>query len=112
MGRYDAPNTDRPLWPRKNVRVSLDATVQLRRAGKSHHQVKIFDLSANGCKAEFIERPMLDELVWVKFDQLNAIEAMVCWTVGFNVGLEFDRPIHPAVFEMLLARLKGDGLSG
>ena len=51
---------------------------------------------------------MLDERVWIKFDQLNAIEAMVCWTTGFNVGLEFERPIHQAVFEMLLVRLKND----
>ena len=107
MGRYDDPQADKPLRPRKSIRVSLDATVQLRRAGKSHHQVKIFDLSAHGCKAEFIERPMLDEIVWVKFDQLNAIEAMVCWTGGFDVGLEFERPIHPAVFDMLLTRLNG-----
>jgi len=112
MGRYDTPDPNKPIWPRKSARVSLNANVQLRRAGKSHHQVKIFDLSANGCKAEFIERPMLDETVWVKFDQLSAIEAMVCWTRGFHVGLEFERPIYPAVFDMLLARLNGDSCTG
>jgi hypothetical protein len=83
----------------------------LRRAGKVRHEVKIFDLSAFGCKAEFIERPELDERVWVKFDQLSPIEAMVCWTTGFKVGLEFERPIYPAVFELLLSRLNGDGLT-
>ena len=83
--------------------------MHLRRAGKSRHEVKIFDLSAFGCKAEFIERPRLDERVWIKFAELNAIEAMDCWTTGFNVGLEFERPIHPAVFEMLVARLQNEG---
>lgn len=53
---------------------------------------------------------MLDERVWVKLNQLNPIEAMVCWTTGSNVGLEFERPMHPAVFEMLLIRLKNSVL--
>jgi len=68
--------------------------------------VKIVDISPQGCKAEFVERPNLDELVWVKFDGLQSLEAVVCWTRGFEVGLEFERPIHPAVFEMLVERLK------
>ena len=65
MGRYKAPDPNKPLWPRKSARVTLDANVLMRRAGRSHHAVEIFDLSPNGCKAEFIERPMLDETVWV-----------------------------------------------
>ena len=57
--------------------------------------------------AEFVERPNLDELVWVKIDGLQPLEAMVCWIRLFEVGLEFERPIHPAVFEMLVKQLQG-----
>jgi hypothetical protein len=77
----------------------------LRRAGHRGYRVKIFDVSPHGCKAEFVERPELDEHVWVKFDGLDSIEAMVCWVRGFDVGLEFENPIHPAVFSMVVARL-------
>lgn len=52
-----------------------------------------------------MERPKLDELVWVKIDGLQSLEAMVCWIRGFEIGLEFERPIHPAVFEMLVKQL-------
>ena len=62
-------------------------------------------MSPDGCKAEFVERPKLDEHVWVRFDGLEALEAMVCWVRGFEVGLEFENPIHPAVFEMLVSKL-------
>lgn len=91
--------------PRKSARVGLGAEVILRRTGNSSYRVRIFDVSLHGCKAEFVERPKLDEIVWVKFEGLQSLEAMVCWTRGFEVGLEFERPIHPAVFEMLVARL-------
>lgn len=91
--------------PRKSARIGLSAEVILRRTGLSNYRVRIFDVSLHGCKAEFVERPQLDELVWVKFDDLQSLEAMVCWIRGFEVGLEFVRPIHPAVFEMLVSKL-------
>lgn len=97
---------NRTPWPRKSVRVDLSAEVALRRSGHGSFRVKIIDISPLGCKAEFVDRPNLDELVWIKFDGLQSLEAMVCWTCGFDVGLEFERPIHQAVFDMLIQRLK------
>ncbi len=91
--------------PRKSRRVHLSAEVLLRRAGRLNYRVKIFDVSVDGCKAEFVERPELDEHVWVWFEGLEALEAKVCWLRGFEVGLEFAKPIHPAVFEMLVSKL-------
>ena len=96
---------DQAPSPRKGVRVGLSAEVTLRRTGHGSYRVKILDVSLHGCKAEFVDRPKLDELVWIKFDDLQSLGAMVCWTRGSNVGLEFERPIHPAVFEMLVAKL-------
>ena len=91
--------------PRKSVRIGLSAEIKLRRAWGRRYCVKIFDVSQHGCKAEFVERPKLDELVWVKFEGLDALRAVVCWVRGFEVGLEFGNPIHPAVFEMLVSKL-------
>jgi hypothetical protein len=90
---------------RKSARVGLDAEVLLRRAGHNNYRANVHDVSQEGCKVEFVERPMLDEIVWVKFEGLEAIEAMVCWVEGFAAGLEFQRPVHPAVFDVLLQRL-------
>lgn len=93
----------RPL--RRAPRVALDAEVMLRRAGRNNYRVRVYDMSPQGCRVEFVERPNLDELLWVKFEGLDAIEASVCWTGGPAAGLEFVRPVHPAVFEHLLRRL-------
>lgn len=104
---FDGRGTpNRTPWPRKSSRVAITAEVLLRRTGQGAYRVKVFDVSVHGCKAEFVERPKLDELVWLKFDNLQSLEAMVCWVRGFEVGLEFERPIHPAVFETLVQRLK------
>ena len=91
--------------PRKSARIGLLADITLRRAGQNSYHVKILDASPHGCKAEFVERPLLDELVWVRFEGMEALEAIVCWNRGFEVGLEFRHPIHSAVFDMLVSRL-------
>lgn len=90
---------------RRAQRMALDAEVILRRAGENNYRVHVYDISPEGCKVEFVQRPNLDEMVWVKFEGLEAMGASVCWTRGPVAGLEFARPIHPAVFDMLVQRL-------
>ena len=96
---------EKKFKPRDSQRVELTAQLSLRRVGRKNYRARVFDVSPKGCKVEFVERPRLDELVWVKFDWLEAIEAEVCWVDGFFGGLKFLRPIYPAVFELLLTRL-------
>lgn len=91
--------------PRRAGRVAVNAEVLLRRSGQNNYRVRVFDASPRGCKLEFVERPRLDERLWVKFEGLEAIPALVCWVDGFLAGLEFERPIHEAVFDTLLHKL-------
>ena len=90
---------------RRTERVGLNAEVALRRSGQLNYRVRVFDASPHGCRLEFVERPQLEERVWVKFDQLDAIEGIVCWVDGFRAGVEFAKPMHQAVFDSLAARL-------
>jgi PilZ domain len=93
------------LSERRMERVSLCAEVSLRRSGQNNYRVAVFDISPLGCKIEFVERPDVDEYVWIKFDGLEALEAQVCWVAGFKAGVAFSSPIHPAVFGMLVGRI-------
>ena len=97
--------TDAPPTPRKAERVSVAAEVTLRRMGKSAYQCRLFDLSPDGCKAEMIERPRVGERASVRFAGIEPLEAEVRWVEGPNAGLRFERSFHPAVFDLLLARL-------
>jgi hypothetical protein len=69
----------------------------------------VFDASAHGCKVEFVERPENQECVWVRFEGLEPIEALVRWLDGQCAGLQFSRPIHPAVFDLIAERLRQSG---
>jgi hypothetical protein len=91
--------------PRKSTRVPVKAMVKLRRRGHHNFTVKVYDLSREGCKLEFLERPELDETVWVKFEGLELLKATVCWLENQTVGVEFERPIHSAVFSHIVDRL-------
>lgn len=86
---------------RQNVRVSVKTEVTLRRDGNPRFRVSVRDLSQQGCQIEFVERPMVGDQVWVRFDSLEALEATVRWVEDFVGGLEFERPLHPAVFAAL-----------
>lgn len=92
-------------FPRKGVRITLRADVTVRRAGFPNYRVTIRDLSPEGCKIEYVDRPNVNERVWVKIDGLEALEASVCWVEGTLAGVEFDHPLHSAVFDMLINRL-------
>jgi len=98
-------HSDRAEVHRGHERVPVDAEVALRRAGKLHFRVRIYDLCQNGCKAEFVDRPEIGEQVWIKFDGMEAMEAHVRWISGSRAGIKFARSIYAAVFDMLLARL-------
>jgi hypothetical protein len=93
--------------PRQSERIDVAADVCLRRIGRSTFRVNVGDLSPEGCKVLLVERPAKDERVLVKFDGLEVLEASVCWVEEFTAGLSFEKPMHPAVFELLIERLTG-----
>ena len=93
--------------PRRAERRVLAGQAVLRRAGGPAFATQAFDLSSDGCCCEFVERPQIDERVWIKFDGLELVEANVSWVEGSSAGFRFSKPIHPAVLDMLLHRLGG-----
>lgn len=104
FGTYEVPT--RPEWPRRSERVPLSANVSLRRPGQPSFPVRLFDASPEGCKIECIGRPAEGDKIWVKFDGLETLEAEVCWVVESEMGVNFAKPMHPAVFDLLVERLQ------
>lgn len=91
--------------PRNSERIALSAEVSMRRLGHANFRVSVFDASPEGCKLDLVERPSDGERVLVKFDGLESLEAEICWVDGFTAGLKFIKPMHPAVFDLLVERL-------
>ena len=90
---------------RKAPRVPLPTEVTLRRYGYNAWKVKVLDASITGCRVEALERLVEGETVWLKMPGIDSIQARVAWAKDWNAGLEFATPLHPAVFDMLRARL-------
>jgi PilZ domain len=101
-GRLSMSSDERgPPKPQRPHRLALSAEVGLRRSGAKAFRVRVFDLSPEGCKVEFVERPSIGERVWLKFDSLESLEGSVRWVAGHVGGLKFEQPLHEAVFRRL-----------
>jgi hypothetical protein len=94
--------------PRGADRQTFAAEVGIRRTGARPYRVRLFDASPQGCKIEFVERPAIDEHIWVRFDGMEALEGTVRWVAGHVAGIKFERPLHVAVFEKLAAASKSE----
>jgi hypothetical protein len=92
--------------PRQNERIALGVEVMLRRLGQNNYRVRVNDLSPRGCKVELVEQPRIGEHMLVKFEGLEVLDCEVCWVEGYVAGLRFLKPMHPAVFDLTLQRLR------
>ena len=90
---------------RRSPRLALEADVQFRRRRETHYAVKMHDLTPQGCKIASPERLDKGEMVWVQLPSLESQAAHVKWTRSWQSGVEFDRPMHVAVFDLIAGRL-------
>jgi hypothetical protein len=97
--------TEGPLGRRSNQRLGLSAHVSLRRSGGFGFQVGLGDLSVGGCKVELVEAVDPGERVIARLPGLEPFPAKVTWVDAPWAGLNFERPMHPAVLESLQSRL-------
>jgi len=91
---------------RRAERVPLRADIDFRRAGDHRYRVNILDFSCEGCRLELPERVLPNEIIWISLPGLETLQARVAWVKGWNAGVEFLRPLYPAVFEMMRHRMR------
>lgn len=96
------------LPPRCAKRVSLSAEIALRRSFAQRAPARLVDLTAFGCRVEMTDWTRPGERLFVSIPTLAPIEAAARWVDGKVAGVEFARPLHPAVFRMLAQRMTSD----
>ena len=107
--RFDPEEVpEKPEVERAEPRIKTRGEVQVRRIGSNPYRVDIRDLSRFGCKVELVERPRLDEVIMIRFDGLESLQARAKWVDGFVAGLKFETALHAAVFDLLAARIAAD----
>ena len=92
---------------RRAERVPLKAHVDFRRSGDHAYSINILDISPEGCRIDLPERVIPEEVIWIALPGIESLQARVCWVKDWVAGVEFVRPLHPAVFEMIASRMRG-----
>ncbi|MEN3972153.1 PilZ domain-containing protein [Sphingomicrobium sp. XHP0235] len=96
-----------PKEDRRQPRVALTGEVRSRHQGGRPYPTVIRNLSPGGCCIEMPYAPRIGERLWVTLPGIEPLEAHVCWTEKFLAGCAFEKPLYPAVFDLLRRRLEG-----
>jgi hypothetical protein len=86
----------------KRIQTEIDAG--LRQRGASGVSVEVTDLSTHGFRASTHLELEKGADVWLRLPGLEACHAKVAWAKGNLIGCAFERPLHPAVLDMILRR--------
>lgn len=89
---------------RRSERLTVDMGAALRQRGASGVSVRVLDLSPHGFRvATHLELPEGTD-VWLRLPGLEPYHARVAWSQGHFVGCAFERPLHPAVVDMMVRK--------
>ena len=95
------------LTSRKSERVKLELGAGLRQRGGTGVAIQILDLSTDGFRATTHLQLEKGSDVWLRLPGLEPYHAKVMWSKGAFIGCAFERPLHPAVLDMIVR--KGPG---
>ena len=87
---------------RQAERTHVEMGAGLRQRGASGVTIRIVDLSTHGFRASTHLDLQIGSDVWLKLPGLEALHAKVAWTSAHFVGCAFERPLHPAVLQMVV----------
>lgn len=90
---------------RKAERVTLRADIDVRRPGDHRYKVNILDFSPEGCRIEIPIYVDEGDSIFISLPGLETIESKVRWKKDWEVGVEFLRPLYPAVFELIRTKM-------
>jgi hypothetical protein len=82
---------------RRFARVPVQIAAGFGTAERPSSGVTVTDLSTHGCGIEIDSHVAVGARVWIKLPGLESWPARVIWAQDSRAGLEFDRPLHPAV---------------
>ena len=92
---------------RTTKRVTVTLGAGLRQRGAAGISVQVMDLSIEGFRATTHLEMMEGTDVWLRLPGLEACHAKVMWRKGTQIGCRFERPLHPAVLDMVVRKSQG-----
>lgn len=90
---------------RRAERIILRADIDVRRPGDHRYKVNILDFSPAGCRIEIPIYVDEGDSIFITLPGLETIEGKVRWKKDWIVGVEFLRPLYPAVFDLMREKM-------
>ena len=92
---------------RKAERRIVNLAAALREEGAKTARVVVVDISVGGFKAEADEAHQQGDEVWLKLAGLEPRRSRIVWAreggKGWEIGCEFEWPLHPRELEVIVA---------
>ena len=92
---------------RKAERRIVNLAAALRESGAKTSRIVVVDISVGGFKADSEEPHQTGDEVWLKLAGLEPRRSRVVWAregeKGFEIGCEFEWPLHPRELELIVA---------
>jgi hypothetical protein len=101
------PATSHERKARKSERIHVEVPAGLRQRGASGVSVRVLDLSPEGFRASTHLELNNGSSVWLRLPGLEPLHATVAWSEGHFIGCAFERPLHPAVVDMIVRKAGG-----
>lgn len=92
---------------RRALRKPVRLKARLRERGTSKFLIDVVDLSTTGFRCETSFTLYEGHVVWLTLPGLAGLEATVQWRNRYVYGFAFNRPLHPAVFDHIVALSEG-----
>lgn len=89
---------------RQALRKPVKLRAQLRERSITKFTVDVTDLSATGFRCETSFTLWEGHTVFLTLPGFAGQEASVIWRRGYLYGFSFKQPLHPAVFDYIVAR--------
>jgi hypothetical protein len=88
---------------RHALRRAVKMRAHLRDRGTTRFEIDVVDLSMTGFRAQTSFTLWPGTTVWLTLPGLAGLEAVVAWRDKSRYGCAFVKPLHPAVFDHIVA---------
>lgn len=85
------------------LRKAVKMRAHLRDRGTTRFEIEVVDLSTTGFRAQTSFTLWPGTTVWLTLPGLAGLEAVVAWRDKYRYGCAFTKPLHPAVFDHIVA---------
>lgn len=90
-----------PLPDKCRTKVNLHCEVRV--GSRAWRKAKIADLTVDGFQVEIFDMPPRGAQVYLRFANLQMLQAEVCWSKADTAGCRFLNPLREYVFDHIVA---------